>query len=83
MNAVEARRKARANKKARNAEAARTAHEDAANRIDDLLAEIKEGLDAHRNTPNPHWGHVGDLTHKVNQLQDIADSLNGRGEYAD
>lgn len=31
----------------------------------------------------PHWGHVGSLEHYRSQLQNIHDSLAGRGQYAE
>jgi len=40
----------------------------------ELLAAIQAEIDDHMNT-NPdtlHWGHVGDATHVVESLRDIA-----------
>lgn len=53
--------------------------------LDTLLAEIREGLDAHGAATDgkPHWGHVGDLAGYRERLQDVRDSLLKAGEYAE
>ncbi len=62
---------------------AATVYEATRENLDLLLADIEEGLDAHRPTDPEliHWGHVGDLTHFAEQLTEIADQLHCRGEY--
>jgi hypothetical protein len=54
--------------------------------IEKLLREIKVGLQAHDRAASGqgghHWGHVGDLTHIADELQDISNRLHHRGEYA-
>jgi hypothetical protein len=63
--------------------------------IHELLKGITAAMKAHKKDANshswgpshaehmgPHWGHVGDLEHYRSQLQNIHDSLSGRGQYA-
>lgn len=61
---------------------AREAYENNALKCHILLKKIEAGLE-----PVPpagvHWGHVGDLAHLAEQLQEIHDSLYGEGEYAE
>jgi hypothetical protein len=63
--------------------------------INDLLKGISTHLKAHakdaaanpwgngEDHKGPHWGHVGSVEHYRNQLQNIHDSLAGRGQYAE
>jgi hypothetical protein len=53
-------------------------------RINGLLAKIHKGIVAHENgSDEKHWGHVGDLGHLADQLQNLSDQINGEGEYAE
>jgi hypothetical protein len=63
--------------------------------INDLLKGISTHLKSHakdaaanpwgngEDHKGPHWGHVGSVEHYRNQLQNIHDSLAGRGQYAE
>lgn len=63
--------------------------------INDLLGGIAKHLKAHakdaaanpwgngEDHKGPNWGHVGSVEHYRNQLQNIHDSLAGRGQYAE
>jgi hypothetical protein len=63
--------------------------------INDLLKGISAHLKSHakdaaanpwgngEDHKGPHWGHVGSVEHYRNQLQNIHDSLAGRGQYAE
>lgn len=61
-------------------------YEEAQAEIGQLLKEIKAGLLAHdRNasgTGGHNWGHVGDLQQIADELKEISDRLNHKGEYA-
>lgn len=53
------------------------------------LEEIKEALQNHAmavpcvdDRPEPNFGHVGDIASAAAKLQEIADQLLQRGEYA-
>lgn len=52
----------------------------------ELLKQIRAGLEAHKREAKTgrgiNWGHVGDMGRYLEQLQDVADSLHNRGEYA-
>lgn len=54
--------------------------------IQDLLKQIKTGLENHDRQASidggHHWGHVGDLTDIAHTLNDIKDRLHHTGEYA-
>lgn len=49
------------------------------------LEQIKAGMTAHAQDQQAggNWGHVGDMKHLAAQLQQLADQLNGTGEYAE
>ena len=50
----------------------------------ELAKKIRDALAASKkNVPSDkvHWGHVGDIRHYHNQLQDLHDQLAQRGEY--
>ncbi|MFZ5856766.1 MAG: hypothetical protein ACOYZ6_08045 [Chloroflexota bacterium] len=54
--------------------------------IKKLLKQIEVGLEKHDREASGqgghHWGHVGDLTHVADQLQDLRDFLTDKGDYA-
>jgi hypothetical protein len=48
-----------------------------------LISRLQEGLENHAAQPGPkHYGHIGDLGAITETLSDLADRLNGTGEYA-
>jgi hypothetical protein len=53
--------------------------------IEQLLKEIKAGLQVHDRTASGngghHWGYVGDLRHIAGELRDISNRLHSKGEY--
>lgn len=52
--------------------------------INELLGDIRIGLDRH--PPEDRrltWGHVGDLEHYGELLQEVSDQILRRGEYAE
>lgn len=52
-------------------------------RINGLLAKISDGIINHENASGQkNWGHVGDLKHLADQLQNLSDQINNEGEYA-
>ena len=44
-----------------------------------LLREIKDAVNEMNAEKNPDWGHVGSMTHVVNELRDIRNFLKGEG----
>lgn len=50
--------------------------------IEVLLNDIQAGLKAFYRDSDGSWGDAGSLAHYRENLQDVADSLNHRGEYA-
>lgn len=53
--------------------------------IREYLAEIKETVDRGMDVPllEADWADVGEAGRLVSELGEIADRLNGRGEYAE
>ncbi len=47
------------------------------------IKDIQTGLHHHawQQDADPSWGLVGDLGHYQDQLKEVADQLNQRGEY--
>jgi hypothetical protein len=74
----------RAEKAARNREAALNAFIGKKAEIDDMLARLASLSDEHFNAhpDEVNWGHVGTLEHYASRLKDITDSAFGEGEYA-
>jgi hypothetical protein len=52
--------------------------------FDGLLADLARASEDHFGVdPDAlHWGHIGDLAHRVEALRDVADAYYRRGEYA-
>jgi hypothetical protein len=52
-----------------------------------LLARMTEAVTSHdvpgADPESVNWGHVGSLAHWHRELQEIADSMFGEGEYAE
>jgi len=74
----------RAEKAARNREAALNAFIGKKAEIDDMLARLASLSDEHFNAhpDEVNWGHVGTLEHYASRLKDITDAAFGEGEYA-
>jgi hypothetical protein len=75
----------RAEKAARNKEAALNAFIGKKAEIDEMLARLASLSDDHFNThpDEVNWGHVGTLEHYVCLLKRITDSAFGEGEHAE
>ena len=75
----------RAEKAARNREAALNAFIGKKAEIDDMLARLASLSDEHFNAhpDEVNWGHVGTLEHYASRLKDITDAAFGEGEYAE
>lgn len=75
----------RAEKAARNQEAALNAFIGKKAEIDEMLARLAslsgDHFNAHPDEVN--WGHVGTLEHYASRLKDITDAAFGEGEYAE
>ena len=75
----------RAEKAARNREAAINAFMGEKAEIDDMLARLQSLSDEHFNCqPDEiNWGHVGTLEHYASLLKRITDSAFSEGEHAE
>ena len=75
----------RAEKAARNKEAALTAFIGKKAEIDGMLARLQALSDDHFNAhpDEVNWGHVGTLEHYASLLKRISDSAFKEGEHAD
>ena len=85
LNPLATRRQQRADRAARNQEAAVDAFMAKKAEIDEMLARLQTISDDHfgASPDEIHWGHVGSLDHHAALLKRITDAAFKEGEHAD